>query len=104
MEIPSCAVVILNWNGEKLLRKFLPSVVANAPAHLAKVIVADNGSTDGSTEFLTRDFPSVELLEFPKITVLPADTILPLSISPPALVWWCFLTAMLKLLMGGFFP
>lgn len=58
------AVIILNWNGEKLLRKFLPSVVANTDTSIADVIVADNGSTDGSRELLHKDFPQVKLLEF----------------------------------------
>lgn len=58
------AVIILNWNGDKLLKEFLPSVVANTDQELADVIVADNGSTDTSRELLRRDFPSVKLLEF----------------------------------------
>ena len=58
------AVIILNWNGEKLLREFLPSVVANTDPDIADVIVADNGSTDGSRELLSRDFPQVRLLAF----------------------------------------
>ncbi len=58
------AVIILNWNGEKLLREFLPSVVANTDSDLADVIVADNGSTDSSRELLRREFPEVKLLEF----------------------------------------
>lgn len=58
------AVIILNWNGEKLLREFLPSVVANTDLALADVIVADNGSTDGSLELLRREFPGVKLLAF----------------------------------------
>lgn len=40
-------VVILNWNGERFLSEFLPSVVATLPAGVG-VVVADNGSTDGS--------------------------------------------------------
>lgn len=59
-------VIILNWNGEKLLSEFLPSVVEHTPAGIADVIVADNGSTDGSVELLRRDFPSVRLMEFDK--------------------------------------
>lgn len=62
--MPPVAVIILNWNGEKLLREFLPSVVANTPAALADIIVADNGSTDGSAELLRREFPSVKVLRF----------------------------------------
>lgn len=56
------AVVILNWNGEKLLKEFLPSVVEHSPEYLAEVIVADNGSTDQSIDLLKREFPSVKTL------------------------------------------
>lgn len=58
------AVIILNWNGEKLLREFLPSVIANTDAAIADVIVADNGSTDSSTALLAREFPQVKVLAF----------------------------------------
>ena len=60
------AVVILNWNGAALLQRFLPSVCAHTPAHLADIVVADNGSTDNSVELLTREFPQVLLLPFPR--------------------------------------
>ncbi len=66
MNIPTAAVIILNWNGEKLLREFLPSVVENTPSHLARIVVADNGSTDGSVSLLRAEFPQVEILEFPE--------------------------------------
>lgn len=58
------AVIILNWNGEKLLREFLPSVVANTPAETADIIVADNGSSDGSISLLEEEFPTVRILRF----------------------------------------
>lgn len=54
-------IVILNWNGTDHLRRFLPSVVAAAPADV-EVIVADNGSTDDSVAVLGREFPSVTVL------------------------------------------
>ncbi|MFZ4456384.1 MAG: glycosyltransferase family 2 protein [Bacteroidales bacterium] len=60
------AVVILNWNGEKLLKEFLPSVVAFTPNDLADVIVADNGSTDNSLSILKTDFPSVQTIVLPE--------------------------------------
>ena len=44
------AVIILNWNGSELLRRYLPSVVRHTPAETADIIVADNGSTDDSLE------------------------------------------------------
>jgi len=49
---PTTAVVILNWNGFKLMKRYLPSVVENTNADYGHVIVADNGSTDNSREFL----------------------------------------------------
>ena len=52
------AVVILNWNTEGYLRTFLPPLLASLPAD-AEVIVADNGSTDGSLALLEREFPQV---------------------------------------------
>ncbi len=60
------AVIILNWNGRKLLEEFLPSVVANLPRDIARLIVADNGSTDDSVEWLRACYPDVELIEFDK--------------------------------------
>lgn len=65
-EMKKIAVIILNWNGEKLLTEFLPLVIANTDAELAQIIVADNGSSDGSIELMKRDFPAVELLELDK--------------------------------------
>ncbi len=56
----STAVVILNYNGSELLKKFLPSVLLHSEG--ARIIVADNGSTDASVEMLAKEFPSVELI------------------------------------------
>ena len=55
------AVVILNWNGEKMLRKFLPTVLQHTPAE-AEVWVADNASTDASMALLEKKFPKVKTL------------------------------------------
>lgn len=57
------AIVILNWNGRALMEKFLPSVVANSPAEIASVVVADNGSTDDSLAMLREKFPTVKQIE-----------------------------------------
>src|SRR6201996_1537643 len=59
---PKVAIVILNWNGIKYLRQFLPSVLASTWPNL-DIIVGDNGSTDGSVEFLQQNFPSVQIIQ-----------------------------------------
>ena len=59
---PKIAVVILNWNGEKLLRQFLPSVIKNSRQDNVAIFVADNGSDDDSPEIIKNDFPEVSLL------------------------------------------
>jgi len=56
------AVVILNWNGRKLLEQFLPFVLNYTPADIAKIIVADNCSDDDSVAFLSREYPQVRLI------------------------------------------
>ncbi|WP_298533897.1 glycosyltransferase family 2 protein [uncultured Algibacter sp.] len=55
------AVVILNWNGKKLLEQFLPSVVENSPE--VTVYVADNASTDDSVQFINKAFPTVKIIQ-----------------------------------------
>ena len=58
------SVIILNWNGERLLREFLPSVLANTAGPEVEVIVADNGSADGSLRLMREDFPDVRIMAF----------------------------------------
>lgn len=60
------AVVILNYNGEKMLQQFLPSVIKYTPDDIADVIVADNASTDKSMDVLKEQFPSVKTLVLDK--------------------------------------
>ena len=60
------AVIILNWNGERLLREFLPSVVRRTNPELGRVVVVDNCSTDGSWACLENEFPEVKRVAFEK--------------------------------------
>lgn len=55
------AVVILNWNGEQMLAKYLPGVVEYSRQE-AEVWVADNNSSDGSMHLLETQFPQVKTL------------------------------------------
>lgn len=57
------SIVILNWNGEKFLRRFLPSVVKYSSYPWSEIIVADNGSEDKSKDVVLREFPSVVYLQ-----------------------------------------
>lgn len=56
------AVVILNWNGKNYLEKFLPGVIDNTTEPDTEVIVADNGSTDDSVDYLKQNFPTVRTI------------------------------------------
>ena len=55
------AIVILNWNGRKMLEQFLPSVVENSSSD-AEVIIADNASTDDSISFLKQNYPQLRII------------------------------------------
>jgi GT2 family glycosyltransferase len=55
------AIVILNWNGEKLLEQFLPSVIAYSK--LADIYLADNASTDNSIEFTKSKYPEIHIIQ-----------------------------------------
>ena len=58
------AVVILNWNGEAMLRQFLPSVLAHSQTTFkTSVYLADNGSTDNSISVTQLEFPAVKLVD-----------------------------------------
>jgi GT2 family glycosyltransferase len=55
------AVVILNWNGVKLLEQFLPSIIQFSPE--ATIYVADNASTDESITFVKNNYPTVKIVQ-----------------------------------------
>lgn len=58
------SVVILNYNGEKFLRQFLPSVIQFSNS--AEIVVADNASTDQSLDILRAEFPTVRIIALDK--------------------------------------
>jgi GT2 family glycosyltransferase len=55
------AIVILNWNGRHMLERFLPAVVSFSEKQ-ARIIVADNASSDDSLDFLKKNYPGIELI------------------------------------------
>lgn len=54
------AIALLNWNGEKLLERYLPSVVAHSQE--ADIYVIDNASTDQSVAFLQQQYPEIKII------------------------------------------
>lgn len=61
LTLTKTAVVILNWNGSKLLQQFLPSVLQFSGD--ATIYVADNASTDTSIDVLKNEFPTIKIIE-----------------------------------------
>ncbi|MFV9550930.1 glycosyltransferase family 2 protein [Algibacter sp. PT7-4] len=55
------AIVILNWNGKKLLEQFLPSVTQHSKE--ARIYVADNASTDQSITFIKTNYPTITIVK-----------------------------------------
>jgi len=62
---PKVSVIVLNWDGLALLKRFLPSVVASSYSNL-EVVVADNASTDGSVDWIGATLPSVRVIQHPE--------------------------------------
>jgi len=68
-DLSSVTIQILNWDGKHLLEECIPSVLEAVARYIAlaggscRVVVVDNGSTDGSVEFLQRRFPDVSVLK-----------------------------------------
>src|SRR5207245_11567718 len=62
MSIPSVAIVALNWNGREHLADCLASLAAQTYSGPFQVVLADNGSTDGSVDLVRERFPSVRIV------------------------------------------
>jgi GT2 family glycosyltransferase len=60
------SIVILNWNGLKHLERFLPALLAFTTHPGVEIVVADNGSEDGSLEFLKKEFPLIRIIALDK--------------------------------------
>ncbi|MBV9504832.1 MAG: glycosyltransferase [Acidobacteriia bacterium] len=62
----AASVLIPNWNGKDLLGKYLPSVVEALSGNPEnEILVVDNGSSDGSAEFVRETFPQVNVIALP---------------------------------------
>ena len=63
MSTNKLAVVILNWNTRALLEEFLPQVVKYSTLPNVKIVIADNGSTDDSVDWVQSNYPQVSVIE-----------------------------------------
>lgn len=61
---PTVAVVIPNWNGKDVIGKCLASLEAQTYKP-SEIIVVENGSTDGSAEYIAKNFPKIKLIKEP---------------------------------------
>ena len=60
------SVVILNWNGLALLKRFLPILIKYTPTLDAEIVVADNASTDDSIAYIQAYYPSIRIIQLDK--------------------------------------
>jgi GT2 family glycosyltransferase len=58
--VKELSIVILNWNGCDYLKQFLPSVVTFSSD--ARIVLADNASTDDSVAFVKENYPDIEIV------------------------------------------
>ena len=57
------AIVILNWNGQKLLEQFLPSITKFSNHSNVEIYIADNASTDDSIQFVSKNYPTIKIVQ-----------------------------------------
>ena len=65
MNLPKVSIIIVNWNGKKYLKECFDSVFSQTYSNY-EVIFVDNGSTDGSAEYIEKNFPKTIIIRFDK--------------------------------------
>ncbi|MBI2410372.1 MAG: glycosyltransferase family 2 protein [Candidatus Kerfeldbacteria bacterium] len=60
-QVNTIAIIVLNWNGKSLVEHCLPSVLGQTYKHI-RLLFVDNGSTDGSVEYVREHFSAVEII------------------------------------------
>lgn len=62
MKYPIVSIIIVNWNGKELLSECVPSVFSSVYPNY-EIILVDNGSTDGSVEFIREKYSEVKIIK-----------------------------------------
>ena len=62
MKNPLISIILLNWNGKKITEECLKSIKKQSFKDY-EVVLIDNGSTDGSSSYLKKKFPFVNLVQ-----------------------------------------
>jgi GT2 family glycosyltransferase len=62
--VPRLTAVILNLDGRELLERMLPTLELDDPA--VRVVVLDDGSSDGSDAWVAAEWPAVEVVRNPE--------------------------------------
>ena len=60
------AIVILNWNGSAMLKRYMPTLIKYSKMEGVQIYVADNASSDDSMEMMEREFPQIPLIKLEK--------------------------------------
>jgi len=63
--LPQVSVIVVNYNGKLFLKKCISSLSSQSYPDI-EIIFVDNGSSDGSTEYVRKEFPSVKIIESKK--------------------------------------
>jgi GT2 family glycosyltransferase/glycosyltransferase involved in cell wall biosynthesis len=64
---PTVSVIVVSWNGREHLSDCFSSILASEyPRERIEVICVDNGSTDGSSDFVAQQFPDVRIVSLPE--------------------------------------
>lgn len=68
MALPSVSIIVINFNGRQHLDACFKSLLQQGYGGPIEIIMVDNGSKDGSLEFMRAAFPQVRLIENPQNT------------------------------------
>ncbi|HLE07154.1 MAG TPA: glycosyltransferase [archaeon] len=67
MPKPDLSIATVNWNGKAFLESFFSSIEKQKfPKHSLEVVMIDNGSSDGSVNFVEKHFPFVKIIQLEK--------------------------------------